>query len=511
MKRALVSVTDKTGVVDFCKGLVECGYEIISTGGTKKVLDEAGVKTLGISEITGFPEILDGRVKTLHPNVHGGLLAVRDLESHQEQLKENNIEYIDLVCVNLYAFRKTVEKGCEFAEAIENIDIGGPSMLRSAAKNHKYVTVVVDTNDYAKVLEEIKTLGDTTYETRLALAAKVFRTTAQYDSMISHYLTEATNLEFAESLTLNYDLKQTLRYGENPHQNAALYEGPYTSYSIVHARQLQGKELSYNNIQDANACLNIIKEFDEPTAVGLKHMNPCGVASADTIIEAWDNAYNADSVSIYGGIVAFNRPVDEALALNIMDKKVFLEIIMAPSYTDEALEILAKKKNCRVMEVDMSSPFKDKKQALTVNGGLLYQDLDNDIWKEEDLKVVTTKAPTKEEYESLLFAMKVCKHVKSNAILVASGKTTAGIGAGQMNRVGSAKIALDWAKEHGINSLVLASDAFFPFDDTVRLAAQYGVTAIIQPGGSIRDEDSINACNELGIAMVMTGMRHFKH
>ena len=511
MKRALVSVTDKTGIVEFCKGLEELGYEVISTGGTKKVLDEAGVKTIGISDVTGFPEILGGRVKTLHPNVHGGLLAVRDSLSHQEQMKENNIEYIDLVCVNLYAFRKTVEKGCAFEDAIENIDIGGPSMLRSAAKNHKYVTVVTDAADYDVVLKEIKENGNTTYDTRLRLAAKVFRTTAQYDSMISQYLTVAAGEENAESMTLNYNLKQTLRYGENPHQKAALYEGPYTSYSIVHAKQLQGKELSYNNIQDANACLNLLKEFTEPTAVGLKHMNPCGVASADDIVTAWDKAYNADSVSIFGGIVAFNRPVTVELAKDIRDKKVFLEIIMAPSYEDAALEILAKKANCRVMEVDMQTPFKDTNQALTVNGGLLYQNLDNDIWNEEDLKVVTKTQPSKEEYEDLLFAMKCCKHVKSNAILVAKNKVSAGIGAGQMNRVGSAKIALEWAKSQGITSMVLASDAFFPFDDTVRLAAEYGVTAIIQPGGSIRDEDSIKACDELGISMVTTGMRHFKH
>ena len=511
MKRALVSVTDKTGIVEFCQELEKLGYEIISTGGTKKVLDAGGVKTIGISDVTGFPEILDGRVKTLHPNVHGGLLAVRDLESHKAQLDENKIEYIDLVCVNLYAFRKTVEKGCDFAEAIENIDIGGPSMLRSAAKNHKYVTVVTDANDYEVVLNEIKEFGDTTYETRLKLAAKVFRTTAQYDSMISEYMTKAAGVENAESMTLNYNLKQTLRYGENPHQNAALYEGPYTSYSIVHAKQLQGKELSYNNIQDANACLNILREFEEPTAVGLKHMNPCGVASANDIVEAWDKAYNADSVSIYGGIVAFNRPVTKELAKNIRDKKVFLEIIMAPAYDEDALAILAKKANCRVMLVDMESKFTDVKQALTVNGGLLYQDLDNDIWNEADLKVVTEKAPTDEEYADLLFAMKCCKHVKSNAILVAKDKVAVGVGAGQMNRVGSAKIAMEWAKAQGITSMVLASDAFFPFDDTVRLAHEYGVTAIIQPGGSIRDEDSIKACNELGISMVTTGMRHFKH
>jgi len=511
MKRALVSVTDKTGVVEFCKGLEECGYEIVSTGGTKKVLLAGGVKAIDISDITGFPEILDGRVKTLHPKVHGGLLAIRDKESHVNQVKEHNIEYIDLVCVNLYAFRQTVERGASFDECVENIDIGGPSMIRSAAKNHKFVTVVTDINDYDTVLNEIKANGDTSYETRRRLAAKVFRTTAQYDAMIAEYMTKEAGEENPESVTLTYSLKQTLRYGENPHQKAALYQGPKTSYSIVHAEQIQGKELSYNNIQDANACLNLLKEFTEPTAIGLKHMNPCGVASAETIVEAWDKAYNADSVSIYGGIVAFNRPVDKALAKDIMAKKVFLEIIMAPAYTDEAKEVLAKKTNCRVMVVDMESPFKDQKQALTVNGGLLYQDLDNDIWNDADLKVVTKKKPTEAEMKDLLFAMKCVKHVKSNAILVAANETTAGVGAGQMNRVGSAKIALDWAKDHGITSLVLASDAFFPFDDTVRLAAKYGVTAIIQPGGSIRDEDSIKACDELGIAMVTTGMRHFKH
>lgn len=511
MKRALVSVTDKSGVVDFCKELEKLDYEIISTGGTKKVLDAAGVKTIGIEDVTGFPEILSGRVKTLHPMVHGGLLAIRDNSEHQKEVSEHNIKYIDLVCVNLYAFRETIERGASFDEAIENIDIGGPSMLRSAAKNHKFVTVVTDKDDYAKVIEEIKANGDTTYETRRALAAKVFRTTAMYDSMISQYLTNECGIAHPEKLTLNYNLKQELRYGENPHQQAALYEGPYTSYSIVHAKQLQGKELSYNNIQDANACLNLLKEFDEATAIGLKHMNPCGCASASTILEAWDKAYNADSVSIYGGIVAFNREVDENLAKDIHDKKVFLEIIMAPSYTKEALDILASKKNCRIMVVDMTSEFKDKNQALTVNGGLLYQNLDNEIYNEADLKVVTKKVPTEDEMKDLLFAMKVVKHVKSNAILVAKNQTTAGIGAGQMNRVGSAHIALEWAKEHNITSMVLSSDAFFPFDDTVRLAAEYGVTAIIQPGGSIRDEDSIKACDELGIAMVTTGMRHFKH
>ncbi len=511
MKRALISVSDKNGVVDFAKELVNLDYEIISTGGTKKVLDEAGIKTISIEDVTGFPEILDGRVKTLHPFVHSGLLARRDVKEHMDTLKEHNIKPIDLVCVNLYPFKKTVEKGCDLAEAIENIDIGGPSMLRSAAKNYQSVTVICDNSDFNNVIAEIKEYGDTTLKTREKLAAKVFRTTANYDTMISSYLSKLNDEEFNETLSLTYELKQSLRYGENPHQKAALYKGPYTSYSIVHAKQIQGKELSYNNIQDANACLNLLKEFSEPTAIGLKHMNPCGVASANTILEAWDKCYNADSVSIYGGIVAFNREVDESLAKDIMKKKVFLEIIMAPSYSAEALERLSKKTNCRIMVVDMSDDFNDKHMALTVNGGLLYQNLDNSIYNDEDLKVVTKKAPTDSEMEDLKFAMKCVKHVKSNAILVAKDKTTCGIGAGQMNRVGSAKIALDWASEHDHKSLVLASDAFFPFDDTVELAAKYGVSAIIQPGGSIRDEDSIKKCDELGISMVFTGQRHFKH
>ena len=511
MRRALISVSDKTGIVDFAKELSKLGFEIISTGGTKKVLDEAKIKTISIEDVTGFPEILDGRVKTLHPMVHGGLLARRDLDEHMETLKKYNIKPIDLVCVNLYPFKKTVEKGCDLATAIENIDIGGPSMLRSAAKNYKSVTVVTDSSDYEKVISELKEKGDTSLETRTYLAAKVFRTTANYDTLISSYLTNITGNDFNETLTLTYEKAQDLRYGENPHQKACLYKGPYTSYSIVHAKQLQGKELSYNNIQDANACLNLLKEFDKPTAIGLKHMNPCGLASADDIVSAWNKCYDADSVSIYGGIVAFNRIVDDNLAHEIMKKKVFLEIIMAPGYTDEALSRLSKKTNCRIMVVDMTSPFKDKKMALTVNGGLLYQDQDLDLYNESDLKVVTKKKPTKEEMKDLIFAMKCVKHVKSNAILVAHDETTCGVGAGQMNRVGAAKIALDFAKEHGKNTLVLASDAFFPFDDTITLASQYGVTAVIQPGGSIRDEDSIKKADDLGISMVFTGMRHFRH
>ena len=511
MKRALISVSDKTNIIEFAKELISLGYEIISTGGTKKILDNANIKTISVEDVTGFPEILDGRVKTLNPYIHGGLLAVRDNQNHMDILNKYKITPIDLVCVNLYPFKETIERNATLEEAIENIDIGGPSMLRSASKNYKSVTVLCDPLDYAKVINEIKEYGDTLLETRLSLAAKVYRHTASYDTLISSYLTKLTNCQFSEKLNLSYDLVQTLRYGENPHQNAALYKGAYSSYSIVHAKKLQGKELSYNNIQDANACLSLLREFEEPTAIGLKHMNPCGVSSASDIITAWDNAYNADPVSIYGGIVAFNREVSEELAKNIMKKKVFLEIIMAPSYSKEALSVLAKKVNCRIMEVDMTSKFTQDRSVVSVNGGLLYQDNDTEIYNESDVKVVTKKIPSKEEMEDLKFAMKVVKHVKSNAILVANKKTTYGIGAGQMNRVGSALIALEWAKEHNHNTLVLASDAFFPFDDTVKLAANYGVTSIIQPGGSIRDEDSIKACDELGISMVFTGMRHFKH
>lgn len=512
MRRALISVSDKTGIVDFAKELISLDYEIISTGGTKKILDENGVKTISIEEVTSFPEILDGRVKTLNPYIHGGLLARRDKEDHMNTLKEHNITPIDLVCVNLYPFKKTVESNAPLEEVIENIDIGGPSMVRSSAKNYKDVTIIVDNSDFEKVISEIKEFGNTTLETRCKLASKAFRTTANYDAMISSYLSKLNNEEFNETLTLTYELKQELRYGENPHQKAALYKGKYTSYSLVYAKQLQGKGLSYNNIQDGNACLDILKEFDEPTAICLKHMNPCGAASSSDIYSAWEKAYNADPVSIYGGIVAFNREVDEKLALAIMDKKVFLEIIMAPSYSSSALEILSKKKNCRIMEVDMNSAFNEEKSFVKVNGGLLYQDSDDELFNEDELKVVTKKKPSEEEMKDLIFGFKLVKHVKSNAILVCKDETIAGVGAGQMNRVGSAEIALKWAKEQGKTAnLVLASDAFFPFDDTVTLAKEYGVTSIIQPGGSIRDEDSIKKCDEYNMSMVFTSMRHFKH
>ena len=510
MKRALVSVSDKSGLVEFVKGLESHGWEIIATGGTQRLLDQNGVKTIGISDVTGFPEICDGRVKTLHPKVHGGLLARRDEESHLQALRENGIEFIDLVCVNLYPFRQTIANpDVTMEDAIENIDIGGPSMLRSAAKNYRDVTVVCDPADYQTILAEIAEGGNTTVETRLALSAKAYTHTAQYDSCIATFMREKAGL--SEKLFLEFDVKQSLRYGENPHQSAKFYsDNQTTAFSLAYAEQLGGKELSYNNIQDANAALNIVREFDEPFCVALKHMNPCGAAIGATIEEAWNAAYEADKVSIYGGIVAVNRPLTAEVALGM--KPIFLEIVMAPEFTAEALEILSTKKNLRLLKVDMTKNDKPINQYISVNGGLLVQQLDT-VTKEvtEDMCVTDTK-PTEAQLVDMNFGWRVVKHVKSNAIAVVKDGHTLGVGAGQMNRVGSAEIALKQAHAAGFTEgLVLASDGFLPFDDTVAFAAQYGVTAIVQPGGSIRDEDSIKKANELGITMLFTGMRHFKH
>ena len=510
MKRALVSVSDKNGLVEFVKGLESHGWEIIATGGTQRLLEQSGVKTIGISDVTGFPEICDGRVKTLHPKVHGGLLARRDEESHLQALRENGIEFIDLVCVNLYPFRQTIANpDVTMEDAIENIDIGGPSMLRSAAKNYRDVTVVCDPADYNTVLAEIAEGGNTTVETRLALSAKAYTHTAQYDSCIATFMREKAGLP--EKLFLEFDIKQSLRYGENPHQSAKFYsDNQTTAFSLAYAEQLGGKELSYNNIQDANAALNIVREFDEPFCVALKHMNPCGAAIGATIEEAWNAAYEADKVSIYGGIVAVNRPLTAEVALGM--KPIFLEIVMAPEFTPEALEILGTKKNLRLLKVDMTKNDKPLNQYISVNGGLLVQQLDT-VTKAvtEDMCVTETK-PTEAQLVDMNFGWRVVKHVKSNAIAVVKDGHTLGVGAGQMNRVGSAEIALKQANAAGFTEgLVLASDGFLPFDDTVAFAAQYGVTAIVQPGGSIRDEDSIKKANELGITMLFTGMRHFKH
>ena len=509
-KRALVSVSDKTGLVDFVKGLQAAGWEIIATGGTQKLLEDSGVKTIGISDVTGFPEICDGRVKTLHPKVHGGLLARRDEPSHLQALQENGIEFIDLVCVNLYPFRETIAKeGTTMAEAIEKIDIGGPSMLRSAAKNYNDVTVVCDPADYDTILAEINATGNTTLETRLQLSAKAYTHTAQYDCCIATYMREKAGLN--EKLFLEFDLKQGLRYGENPHQSAKFYASTKAiPFSLASGKQLQGKEMSYNNIQDANAALNIARDFQQPFCVALKHMNPCGAAVAETIEEAWQKAYEADTVSIYGGIVICNRTITKEIALGM--KPIFLEIVIAPDFTDEAMEIFATKKNLRVIQVDMTPSSEAIDQYVSVNGGLLVQHLDTQIETITADMCATKEQPDAATLADMQFGWNIVKHVKSNAIVVVKNGQTLGVGAGQMNRVGSAEIAMKQAHAAGVTEgLILASDGFLPFDDTVALAAKYGVTAIVQPGGSIRDNDCIVKADELGICMLMTGTRHFKH
>ena len=506
----MVSVSDKTGLVPFVEGLVSLGWEIVATGGTQKLLEDSGIKTIGISEVTGFPEILDGRVKTLHPKVHGGLLARRDLPSHMQTLSEQGITPIDLVCVNLYPFRQTIAKeGVTMADAIENIDIGGPSMLRSSAKNWKDVTVICDPADYGTVLSELKSAGATSDETRLKLSAKAYTHTAEYDICIARYMRAQAGL--TEKLFLEYELKQSLRYGENPHQSAKFYAGSEKcSYALPFAEQIQGKELSYNNIQDANAALCVLRDFSEPFCVALKHMNPCGAAVGETIEQAWQAAYEADKVSIYGGIVAVNRELTAEVAAGM--KPIFLEIVIAPSFSPEALEILSSKKNLRVLKVDMTPDTKPQMQYISVCGGMLAQQLDTCVEKLTADMCVTKTKPTEAQMRDIDFGWRIVKHVKSNAIAVVRDGHTIGVGAGQTNRVGSAEIALKQAREAGYtDGLVLASDGFLPFDDTVALAAQYGVSAIVQPGGSIRDNDAVAKADECGITMLMTGVRHFKH
>ena len=515
--KALISVSDKTGVVEFAKGLVALGWEILSTSGTMKLLKESGVPVTSVSDVTGFPEICDGRVKTLHPKIHGALLARRDIPEHMKELKDNDIDTIDLVCVNLYPFRETIAKpDVTMEDAVEHIDIGGPSMLRSAAKNWESVTVVCNPADYETILSEIKADGNTTRETRLKLSAKAYTHTAEYDMAISTYMRAQAGLP--EKLFLEYDLKQELRYGENPHQEAKFFASTAKEpFSLATAEQLNGKELSYNNIQDANATLNIAREFDEPFCVGVKHMNPCGSATGKTIAEAWKKAYEADKTSIFGGIVAANREIDLETAQ--MLKPIFLEIVMAPSFAPDALELLCTKKNLRVLKVDMSKDNTVRKQYVSMNGGMLVQDRDINTKPVSAEQCVTEAKPTAEQLADLEFAWKIVKHVKSNAIVVAKNGMTYGVGAGQMNRIGSAEIALKQAqatlKEEGkdimTEGLVLASDGFFPFNDCVALAAEYGIKAIVQPGGSIRDEDSVKLADEKGITMLFTGERHFKH
>lgn len=510
-QRALISVSDKRGLLELAQGLVELGFEIVSSGGTARQIREMGFPVLDASEITGFPEILGGRVKTLHPKVHGGILAKRTPE-HLGQLAEFGIGPIDLVVVNLYPFKDTIaRKDVTLDEAVEQIDVGGPTMVRAAAKNHRYVLVVVNPDRYPEVLAALRA-GSVDDRMRLALAREAFAHTAHYDSVIAGYLGEFLEDQelFPTEMALPFERKQLLRYGENPHQQAAFYKDPrQRGPSVTSAVQRHGKELSYNNILDLNAALELVREFSEPSAVIIKHNNPCGVATNESLTEAYRRAFAADEVSAFGGIVAFNRPVDPETAVEM--SKIFLEAIIAPSFAPEALELLGAKKNLRLLETgDLTPLTPDWMDVRKVNGGLLVQQADRQLMPYTDMRVVTKRAPSPEELAELSFAFKIVKHVKSNAIVVTRDRTTLGVGAGQMNRVGSARIALTQAGERA-RGAVLASDAFFPFPDTVELAIQAGVTAIVQPGGSLKDQESIELADANGVAMVLTGVRHFRH
>jgi len=511
--RAIISVSDKGGVVDFAKGLNKLGFELFSTGGTKKALVEAGVKVKSVSEITGFPEILDGRVKTLHPAVHGGILAKRNLPAHLAELDKNKIGLIDLVAVNLYPFKETVAKSnVGLDEALENIDIGGPTMIRAAAKNFPHVLVVVDPADYKPLLEQLGR-GKVEVEERKKLAQKAFQHVAAYDTAIAQYL-RADAEGFASELTIALKKKYDLRYGENPHQKAAFYAEEVAGgagVGVSSAKQLWGKELSFNNILDADAAWNAANDFEAPAVSVIKHTNPCGLASHKDLTEAYRRAYSGDTVAAFGGIVALNRPVDLATAEEI--SKIFYEVIIAPGYDDKALELLKQKKDLRILAIGSqksgagASPRLDFRR---VGGGFLMQTPDHYPEDKLNLRTVSRREPTKKEMQDLLFAWKAVKHVKSNAILLVKDATVVGMGAGQPSRVVSVEIALKKAGERSKGS-VLGSDAFFPFPDGVELAAKGGVTAIIEPGGSVRDEEAIKVANEYNIAMVFTGVRHFRH
>lgn len=510
INRALISVSDKTGVVEFARALAAKGISIVSTGGTMKVLREAGIEVTYVSDVTKFPEIMDGRVKTLNPYIHGGILAIRDNAEHQQQMQEHNITGIDLVVVNLYPFRQTIAKpNVSLEEAIENIDIGGPAMIRAAAKNFKYVTVVVNPGRYDEILKDIEKDGEVSETRRMQLAKEAFIHTSEYDACISAYLAGQTETGFAQSLHLVYEKVQDLRYGENPHQAAAFYREKFAgNKGIAGAKQLHGKELSFNNIVDLEAAYNIVGEFTQPAAVIIKHTNPCGTGIGATLKDAYIKAHEADPVSAFGGIVGLNKAVDEQTALEI--SKIFIEAVIAPGYTQKALSILTAKKNIRLLEVDFLSFNTTDMDIKKVSGGLLIQQKDRSEEKQENMQVVSKRQPTQEEWQQLLFAWKVVKHVKSNAIVVVKDNNTLGVGAGQMNRVGSAQIALEQAGSKA-DGAVMSSDAFFPFRDTIDTAAKAGITAIIQPGGSVRDAESIEAANEHNIALVFTGVRHFKH
>lgn len=527
---ALLSVSDKTGIQEVAYALVKQGITLLSTGGTFKALEEAGLPVKTVESLTNFPEMMDGRVKTLHPKIHGGLLGLRDNVQHLAAMNTHDIVPIDFVIVNLYPFKETILKSdCTFEDAIENIDIGGPSMLRSAAKNHASVTVVTDPRDYATLIQQLEQDGQTSLAFRQYLARKVYQLTAHYDGLIGEYLArqeQSTKETFLahnwNHLTLTYSNQETLRYGENAHQTANFYSSVFApEFSLSKATQLHGKELSYNNIKDADAAIRIAREFDEPCAVAVKHMNPCGVAIAETIELAFERCQAADPVSIFGGIVVMNRPVTHEVAQKL--HQIFLEIVIAPSFDNDALALLSSKKNIRLLTLAFDQKDKSyESEFVSVIGGLLEQDADinNDLVQSTstDLptqwELMTNRKPTAEEMTALNFTMKVCKHVKSNAIVVGNAHMTLGIGAGQMNRVGAARIALEQAKSNSAfnaSTLVLASDAFFPMSDTVELAQTFGVSAIIQPGGSIKDADSVAVCNEHSIAMVKTDVRHFRH
>ncbi|MGY8895339.1 MAG: bifunctional phosphoribosylaminoimidazolecarboxamide formyltransferase/IMP cyclohydrolase [Gammaproteobacteria bacterium] len=511
IQRALISVSDKTGILELAQVLVSKNIEILSTGGTAKLLAEQGIPVIEVSDYTGFPEMMAGRVKTLNPKIHGGILARRGLD--EEVMTQNDINPIDLVVVNLYPFQATIANpDCTLEDAIENIDIGGPAMLRSSAKNHASVTVVVDAADYQTVMDEITANGNTTLETRTKLALKTFEHTAQYDGAIANYLGKEQD-GFSNTINLQFHKTQSMRYGENPHQNAAFYvEQNITEACVASSTQFQGKEMSYNNMADADAALECVRSFNAPACVIVKHANPCGVALRDNIHDAYLDAFKTDPTSAFGGIIAFNRPLDKATAQDIIAKQ-FVEVIIAPSVDDDAKVILSAKQNIRALECgDLSSaqPSLDYKR---VTGGLLVQDKDLGVITENDIKCVSELAPTADQIKDLLFAWKVAKTVKSNAIVYVKNEMTIGVGAGQMSRVYSAKIAGIKASDEGlvVEGSVMASDAFFPFRDGIDAAAQAGIKAIIQPGGSMRDDEVITAANEHGIAMVFTGMRHFKH
>jgi len=511
MRRALISVSDKTGVAEFARGLAELGWEVLSTGGTASLLKEQGVPVTPVSEVTGFPEILEGRVKTLHPAIHGGILA-RRVPEHLEELKRQGIGLIDMVVVNLYPFFQTISRpGVTLEEAVENIDIGGPAMVRAAAKNFEYVAVVVNPSRYRQILEVLRQQGEVPRALRMELAQEAFLHTSEYDFQVQGYLARQLGQEQkAEGMPQRFVLAgeklMDLRYGENPHQKAAFYSRAGQGAAGV-LQQLHGKELSYNNLLDLNSAWSLVQEFSAPAAVIIKHTNPCGAAQGSDLAEAYRRALDADPVSAFGGIVALNRPVDEKTASLLGE--IFLEVIAAPSFEPGALDILRAKKNLRLLT--LASQGEDAEYEIkTVPGGFLVQEADRVDLDLSSLRVVTKRQPTQEEWEDLFFAWKVVKHVKSNAIVVCRGQQTLGVGAGQMNRVGSVRIALEQAKEKA-RGAVLASDAFFPFRDSVDEAGRAGITAIIQPGGSVRDEESIQAADEYGMAMVFTGVRHFKH